>query len=145
MSHLFAIGVDRNECTSTPLIEKLEKERFINAGDLSHEYVAEARDFLNTSDTRLNWYFATEGIGNPDLDLTYQLPKEIDGGRLKNILDIVVAHQDITMIGILMYDLGTRRSTIYDDLALDDIKTTLKSWYEFGGPDLTVYHLFKRE
>ncbi|MBU1170099.1 MAG: hypothetical protein KKD44_11095 [Proteobacteria bacterium] len=144
MSHLFAIGVDPIECSNTPLLKKLLEKRFIRADIFSHEYAIEAHNFLKSSDTGLEWYIASDEVGCPDLDLTYQLPKEIDEGQLKSLLNIMINYKDITKLGILMYDLGTRRSKKYDDLNLDDIKTTLKNWYEFGGPDITVYHLFKR-
>ena len=145
MSHLFAIGVNDGECSNTPLINNLIEKGFIQDEIIQHNYAIEAINYLRSSDTKLKWYFASNDLGNPDLDITYQLPKEIDEGRLKSILDIIINYKHITTIGIFMYDLGTRHSKKYDDLALDDIKSILKSWYEFGGPETTVYHLFKRK
>ena len=145
MSHLFAIGVDQAVCKSTPLIREFAKNRFVRSDIISLDYTSEANNYLESLNTNLEWYFATDEKGNFDLDLTYRLPKEIDNGRLKSIFDIIMEYNDIVTIGIFMYDLGTKLSATFDDLKLDDIKATIKSWYEFGGPDRTVYHLFMRK
>ncbi len=144
MSILFAIGVNSNECNKTLLKNSLIKNGFSPAEHLENDFIIESQNVLKSYNYDLDWYYALDLQDSPDLDIIYEIPKEIDKGRLRNIVEIIVNNKIITKIGIFMYDLGTNHHRTYDNLPMEDIKSILKGWYKFGGPDSTVFHLFVR-
>lgn len=145
MSQLFAIGINYYECEKTPIIRSLKDNAFYQADSVRHCYIVEAKNALKDYKYKLDWYFAIAEDNSPNLDIAYQIPQEIESGSLKEITDIIIKNKRIKQVGVFIYDLGTRQSDLHIDLELDEIKSTLKSWYEFGGPERTVFHLFIRK